>query len=174
MLSANKKLSHWILSLALGSGLIYGISELYGPYEAHRYRILESRYFESMLVEKLTSEKEVKLEEIIPIGEQVCFLPSYMTPEQVDSYLSKNQLDFLNARISDDVENHWWVIVLSKEEVLKTYRMAGDVIPIFREGRCVRRKNSIKLVFFDIDKYRHTPHFDIQKEMPWMYTGTQK
>ncbi|WP_265654522.1 hypothetical protein [Verminephrobacter aporrectodeae] len=126
-----------------------------------------------MVAEKLTSEKEVKLEDIIQIGEQVCFLPSYVTPESVDSYLSKNQLDFLNSRISDDIGDHvWWIAILSKEEVLKTYKMAGHVRSDFREGRCVRRKNSIKLVLLDMDKY--TLYFDIQKNMPWMYPGISK
>ncbi len=49
----------------------------------------------------------------------------YVTPKSVSSSLSKNQFYFLNDRTSDAADNHWWIIVLSKEEVLKTYRMSG-------------------------------------------------
>ncbi|WP_265281418.1 hypothetical protein [Verminephrobacter aporrectodeae] len=119
----------------------------------HWLSTFEDRSFESTLIEKLTSGKDVKIEEIIPIGEQVCFLPSYATPKSVESYLSKNQMDFLSDKISDDIGDHvWWIIVLSKEEVLKTYEMSSHVRSDFRKGRCIKRENS-KFIFSDNDGF---------------------
>ncbi|WP_265283002.1 hypothetical protein [Verminephrobacter aporrectodeae] len=123
----------------------------------------EDRSFESMLIEKLTSSKEVKIEEIIPIGEQVCFLPSYVTPDSVDPHLSNNQMNFLNDKISDDIGDHvWWIIILSKEEVLKIYEMSSYLRSDFRKGRCVKRKNS-KFIFSGDDGF--TTFFDLSEGM---------
>ncbi|WP_265258980.1 hypothetical protein [Verminephrobacter aporrectodeae] len=162
MLSFNKKLFFRILLLMLGPSFLYGIYGFYKLYEFRRFRALESRYFESMLIEKLTFNKEVKISEIIPFGERVCFLSSYKTPGSVESSLFQNQMDFLNGKISDDIGDHvWWIIVLSKEKVLKTYKTTGRIKPTFRKGKCVKQKGSKFLILFDIDK--RTPYFDISE-----------
>ncbi|WP_265310915.1 hypothetical protein [Verminephrobacter aporrectodeae] len=173
MLSVNKKLFFWILLLMLGPSFLYGIYWFYKLYEFRRFIALESRSFESMLIEKSISNKEVKVSEVIPIGERVCFLPSYKTSESMESSLFKNQMGFLNGKMSDDISNQiWWVIVLSKGKVLETYRTTGRITPIFKKGKCVKQKDSRFLVLFNKDK--HTPYFDISEGDPMDVPSTSK
>ncbi|WP_265655841.1 hypothetical protein [Verminephrobacter aporrectodeae] len=148
-----KKFFRWIVFLVL---LIFFLIWI------HWFRTFEDRSFESMLIEKLTLNKEVKISEIIPDGERVCFFPPYSTAESVES-LSKIQKDFLNIRINSFFgtdDNIWWIAVLSREEVLNIYRMSSGVRPNLEEERCIKQKNS-KLIFSDKSEY--TVYFDLSE-----------
>ncbi len=134
-------------------------------YWNHWFRTFEDRSFESTLIEKLISNKKVKINEIIPNGERVCFFPSYTTPNSVKNSLSKKQRDFLNSRIYtlDNVGGHvWWIVVLSKDEVINAYRMTDGIRSNFKGGMCVKQKNS-KFIFSRKDRF--TVYFDLSEEV---------
>ncbi|WP_265283676.1 hypothetical protein [Verminephrobacter aporrectodeae] len=132
-------------------------------YWNHWFRTFEDRSFESMLIEKLIFNKEVKINEIIQKGERVCFFPSYATPNRAMS-LSRTQIDFLYGIIHspNNLGDHvWWIVVLSKDEVINAYRMSAGVRSNLKGGICVKQKDS-KLIFSKKDRF--TVYFDLLEE----------
>ncbi|WP_265285442.1 hypothetical protein [Verminephrobacter aporrectodeae] len=154
MNSINRKIFCWIAFLLL---LIPVLNWL------HLFKTIEDHFFESMLIGKLTSNKEININEIIPKGERVCFFPPYTSSDSVNS-LSKIQKEFLNVRIDSVVgaDDVWWIVILSKDDVINIYKMTGGVISNFRESRCVKQKNS-KLILSSKSKY--TVFFDLSERV---------
>ena len=109
----------------------------------HWYQRPEDYRLQSEWIEILTKKGDVLLSDFFDKDSQVCFLPYYSKGEEIA--LSENDRAYLNRAVegilgANDV--NWWVVVISDDEINKTYRMNQDLVPEEKKTKCLKAESA--------------------------------
>ena len=110
------------------------------------WRDFNDARIQSKIEENLTAKLPTSISELISNATVVCILPSYSRPDSIKSFLSSEQMIYLNHRINSFVgigDHVWWLLSLKRDESIQAYRMGGFSRPAFKSGKCLSQQDSV-------------------------------
>lgn len=101
---------------------------------------------QAKIEKNLSAELPITVSELIPNATVFCVLPPYIKADSISSFLSADQLIYLDRRINSFIgsgDHVWWLVSLNNNQSIQAHRMGGFARPAFKLGKCLNQQEAV-------------------------------